>query len=80
MEDDYKLITNFDDTDNTALRLYIAIKAVGITEFIFCKIARNAFGEILPNHASLWFKKTISEKDRELFWQAFHYTEKMNSQ
>jgi len=80
MKDGYKLMTNFDNTDNTALRLYIAIKAVGITDFLFCKTARDVFGEILPNHASLWFKKTVSEKDRELFWQAFHFTAKMNTQ
>ena len=73
----YRFITNFDNTEESKLNLYIAIKAVGITDFQFCSIATNIFGDRLPNSASLYFKDTVTERERELFWQAFLFTKQL---
>ena len=71
MEKKYRFITNFKHTEEKLVLNYIALKAAHISDFIICETARDYFGNIVPNHLALYFASDVSEKSRELFWDAY---------
>lgn len=50
--------------------ILIAIKAVGITDYAFCKTALDSRGRTLPGYYALYFGKSVTEKETELYWRA----------
>lgn len=71
MEKTYRWITNFRHTEEKLVLNYIALKAAHISDFIICDTARNNFGNIVPGYLALYFASDVSEKSRELFWDAY---------
>lgn len=65
----YRFITNFKPENIDEVR--IALQAVEITGYKFCKTAKDAYGNILPDYYALYFDETVTEKEKALFYRAY---------
>lgn len=64
----YRFITNFKPEEMTAI--YIGIKANDITDYVFCKTAKDRHGNIVQGYYALYFGENVTAKERELFWRS----------
>lgn len=62
----YRFITNFKREE--LLKTKIALTAAGITDYKFCKTAKDAFGNVLPDCYALYFEEGITPKAVKLFY------------
>ena len=65
MQNNYNFITNFDI--NRLSNIKIALLAADITGYKFCKTAMDANGNIMPDCYALYFEKSVTPKEIELF-------------
>lgn len=64
----YRFITNFKEEE--LQDVYVAIKANDITDYTFCKTAKDKHGNILPGYYALYFGENTTEKEVEMFYRA----------
>jgi len=65
---EYTFITNLPQEE--VKKIYIAIQAVNIKNYTFCKNAVDVFGNPLPSYYALYFDVNTTEQEIELFWKA----------
>ena len=68
-----RFVTNIIKDEQHILPHCIAMKAVGISDFNFNKTAKDTTGNILPNYISLYFGHSVSEKQWQLYMNAYLY-------
>ncbi len=64
----YRFITNFHETE--LRKIYIAIKANEITDYVFCRTAKNKQGEVLPGYFAVYFGVNVTAKEIVMFYRA----------